>query len=791
MPAMLSALDRKLLRDLARLWAQVLAVSLVLACGAATLILAIGAYRSLQDTRAAFYERYRFGHVFATLTRAPLSLGRRIEAIEGVSAVSLRIVKPVILDIEGLAEPAAGLAVSLPSDNGNGVNRLYLRSGRLPEPGRAGEVAVIESFATANGFSPGDSFSAIMNGAKRRLTISGVVLSPEYIYAIGPGDMVPDQRRFGVFFLPREALAGLYGMQGSFNDVALTLLAHADARAVMDELDALLRAHGGAGAYERADQISNAFLDAELTQLNAMAKVIPPIFLLVSAFLVHMILSRLIALEREHIGLLKAIGYSNLAVAFHYGKIVVAVVLIGLLIGSLAGSWLGRGLTRLYGDFFSFPFLVFRSSFDLYALAGIVSLTAAMGGALTTILSAANLPPAVAMLPPPPASYRRLAGIAGRLARHVPPLSMMMLRSLAGRPLRAATTALGASLSVALLLAALFSYDSIDYMIDMVFFRMERQDAVLTFATARPPGVMQEVAYLPGVIAAEPFRSVPVRLVSGHREQRIQLTGIAEGARLSRFLDEEEAFVAPLPAGILLSRRLATKLALRPGDLATAIIAEQDDREARLPVAGILESYVGLTATMRLDALDRLMRDGNRISGARIEVDPARLGDLYDAVKSTPALGSIALTGLSRQRFRETIEENITTMTVVYVVLAVIITFGVIYNSARIQLSERARELASLRVLGFTRAEVSAILLGEIAVIVLLAQPLGWLLGYALAWAVTRGFESDLYRVPLVVETSTFAWSSLVVLGAALASALVVRRRIDRLDLIRVLKTRE
>lgn len=784
-------LDRKLLRDLARMWAQVLAIALVMACGVATIVIAIGAYRSLEETRAAFYERYRFGSVFASATRAPLHLRDRIARLPGVSGVELRVVRPVLLDMPGMVEPATGFAVSIPDRGEPSVNRLYLRTGRLPESGRPGEVAVTEPFALAHRMEPGSTFTALMNGRRQLLTVTGIVLSPEYIYSIGPGDMMPDPRRFGVFFMSRAVLAGLFDMNGAFNDVALRTQRGANLRIIVDDLDRILQPYGGSGAHDRTDQTSHAFLDNELIQLRAMAAVIPPVFLFVAAFLVNMILSRLITLEREQIGLLKAIGFGPLAIAWHYAKLTLLIVAVGLAIGALSGNWMGRSLTRLYAEFFSFPFLIFRQSLDLYVLAGGVTVVAALAGAARAIWSVVALPAAIAMQPPAPTRYRTFFSGGAAYLRFLSQLTIMAMRHLVRWPVRTLLTTLGTSMSVALLVTALFSFDSIDFMIDTTFFQIERQNATITFVQDRSPRAMAAVERLPGVMRAEAFRSTGVILRNGHRERRLAISAVPVGADLGRILDVDLRPVDPPPVGLLVSERVATLLSLRAGDMVEAELLQKDHRIVRVPVTAIVQSFVGLAVTMRSDALDRLLGEGPRVSGARVSVDPSQLPDLYRAVKETPAVASIALQDASRQRFRETIEQNITIMTTVYTALAVIITFGVIYNSARIQLSERARELASLRVFGFTRGEVSGVLITELGVMVLLAQPLGWLLGYLFSWSVVKGFESDLFRVPFVINTATFAFSSLVVVGVAAISALIVRRRIDHLDLVSVLKTRE
>lgn len=787
----MTVLNRKLLRDLRRMWVQVLAIALVMACGVATLVMAVGAYRSLGETQAALYDRYRFATVFAGLTRAPEHLRGRLAAIAGVSSVELRIVRPVVLDIAGMSEPASAIVVSIPDSGEASANRLYIRSGRLPDPGRTGAVAISESFALAHSMQPGSRFSAVLNGRKVTLTASAIVLSPEYVYAIGPGDMVPDPRRFGVLFMPHSALAGLFDMEGAFNDVAIRTQRHVLLEDVIDAVDDILRPYGGRGAHGRSDQVSHAFLDAELTQLRAMALVLPPVFLFVAAFLVNMILTRVITLEREQIGLMKAIGYGSFSVGWHYAKFSLLVAMVGIALGSAAGFWLGRGLTRLYGEFFSFPFLVFRQGADLYIIAGMTSALAAVAGSSRAILGIVRLAPAIAMQPPAPTRYRTLFGSARRFSLPVPQLTMMAWRHLLRWPLRTAMTTLGTSLAVALLVTALFTYDAVDFMVETAYFQSERQDATVQFGKDLAPAAMHAVAQLPGVMGAEAFRSAAVILRNGYRQRRLAIVTISPGADLARVLDTDLRPVDAPASGLMISERVAAVLGLATGDKVEVELLEQAGRKATLSITGIVRSYIGLGAYMHPDALDRLIGNGPRLSGARILADPARLDELYTAVKETPSISSVALQSISRQRFRETIAENIGLMSGVYIALAFIITFGVVYNSARIQLSERARELASLRVLGFTRPEVSGVLLTELAAIVLLAQPLGWLIGWAFSRAVVKGLESDLFQVPFVIERSTFALASLIVVSVAIFSAMVVRNRIDRLDLISVLKTRD
>ncbi len=783
-------LDRKLLRDLKRMWAQALAIALVMASGVATYVLASGAYHSLDETRAAYYLRYRFADVFAQVRRAPTSVAEQIAVIPGVAAAEPRITHLSLLDVEGLAEPASGMAVSIPDLHEPRLNLPHLREGRLPERARTDEVTVNEAFAKAHRMQVGSTFKALLNGKKRELKIVGVALSPEFIYALGPGDLMPDDRRFAILWMSEKALAAIFDLDGAFNAVSVKLLPGASEVEVIKQLDDALARYGGTGAYGRKDQLSHAFLDAELRQLDALRRVMPPIFLLVSAFLINITLARMIALEREQIGLLKALGYGPLPIAAHYVKIVLAITAVGIVIGSVVGAWLGKGLTRLYAEFFHFPFLIFRHDADVYATAALVSILAAVVGALKAVRDVLALAPAVAMQPPAPTRYRQLS-----LGRLVPStlfsqLTIMALRHIGRWPFRAAATTLGISFGVALLVTALLSFDSVELMIDVAFFRTERQQATLNFTDETHGRALGVVQRLPGVLRAEPYRSVSVRLRNGHLQRKLSIVGKPRQMDLSRVLDLDFKPVTLPESGLVVGERVAEILQLRRGDVVEVEILEGRRGVRQVPVADVIKSYFGLAVFMDIDALDTLVY-GARLTGVHISYDARHQGDLFTAIKSTPGIGSIALQRHALARFRETIAQNINYSVTIYVALATIIAFGVVYNSARIQLSENARELASLRVLGFTRGEVSRVLLTELALLTLAAIPLGWMIGYGFGWLLIQAFSSDLYRVPFVIEVATYAKASLVVLAATAASALIVRRRIDNLDLIAVLKTRD
>lgn len=787
----MDALDIKLLRDFRRLWAQALAIALVLACGVAIFLTSFGMYRALDETRAAYYERNRFADVFVRARRAPVPLAREIAEIPGVANVETRVVGSVILDIPGRVKTAVGEVISLPEDGLPRLNRPLLRSGRLPDPDASHEVAVNAPFAEANGFVPGDSFRVNLNGRQRELAITGTFLSPEFIYTIGPGQLMPDNRSYGILWMPERAVAAAFDMTGAFNGLSLSLTRGANENEVIDRLDDLLEPYGGLGAHGRDLQLSNSFIDAEIQQLRNLSLVLPPVFFGISAFLVNMVLGRIVALERAEIGLLKAIGYSSREVCLHYLMLAGLVALVGIVIGWGVGSWLSRSLAVLYADFFDFPYLVYRVSYDVYAIAAAIALGAAGIGAARAALRAARLSPAVAMAPPAPPHYSR--NLFDRLlaALRLSQPAMMVLRGILRWPLRSALTTLGLALAVAVMVAATFTYDSLDEIIDGFFYRSNRQDVVLLFADEQPLSVLEEVRRLPGVLAVEGQLYLPAELRHGHRTKRIALEARPVGSDLSRAIDAEGRVVEPPEGGIVLSERLAVRLGAAPGDLVEVAFLGNRRETHVVPVAGLANQYIGLGAFMDYATVNRLFRQAPRITTANLLIDEAQEDALHARLKEMPALSGTIMLTESRRSFEDTIAENVVIMNTIYATIAILITLGVAYNGARVQLSERARELASLRILGFTRAEVSSILMGETLLLALAAQPLGWGLGWAIAWSMTEGFTSDLYAIPLVLKPATFALASLVVLAASLGAVLIVRRRLDRMDLVAAMKTRE
>ena len=785
------AIDKKLWRELWGMRLQALAIAMVIVSGVSIFIMSLSTLESLFETRRTYYSEHHFAEVFASLKRAPLSLVTRIAELPGVDKVESRVVAYVNLDVAGFADPVSGHLISLPDDSRGLLNQIYLREGRLIEPGRDDEVLVVEEFAKAHRLQPGDKLRATINGRRKSLTIVGIALSPEYIYQIAPGAMFPDHKRYGVFWMARSPLATAYDMDGAFNDVSMTITPGTHVETLLDRLDNLLKPYGGIGAFARKDQLSNRFLSEELKQQQTIATVFPVIFFGVAAFLLNVALSRLISLEREQVAALKAFGYSNWAVGLHYAKLVLMIVAIGIVIGSVVGTYLGKGMSDIYMRLYSLPYMIYVLKPQVVVAAAFISIVVALLGAMHAVRKAAKLPPAQAMRPEAPAVYHATLVERLGLQRWFSQPTRMILRHIERRPFKSLLTTLGIAMACGIVMVSGFQEGAMDYMVEVQYGLSQREDLIVIYTDPTSQRSLYSLRSLQGVEQVEGFRTVPARLRFQHYSYRTAVHGIEPDGHLTRLLDTELKPIHVPGEGVVLTDYLAEILHIQPGDLLTVEVLEGSRPTVQVPVVGTAKQYLGVNAYMQRAALNRLLKEGYALTGALLTVDDRYRREVYAELKDMPRIAGVVEHEAAIRAFYDTLAETIVFFTFITTILGATISFGVVYNSMRIGLSERNRELASLRVLGFERNEIAYILLGELALLTLVAIPIGLLIGYGLCAYLASQFDTDLYRVPLVLGLRVYALAALVVIVSAVISGWMIRRNLAHLDMVAVLKTKE
>lgn len=787
----MSLLDRKLLRDISAMRGQVLTIALLVAAGVAVFVGSVSTYVSLRSGCERFYAAARFPQIFVTLKRAPLSIVPRLNAIAGVVAVEPRIVREVIMDWPAASQPVSARMVSLSHGGDEQLARLYLRRGTAPEPGASRSASVNEAFADANGVKQGDDIRVVLNGKVQAFRVSGIALSPEYIYAVRPGLPIPDDRLYAILWVDRSAAEAAFDMKGAFNDALVSLGPGVDPKPVIEELDRLLEPYGSIGAVERRDQPSNRFLEDELNQQEVMSITIPVIFFGVAAFLLNSALGRLVAAQREQIAALKALGFPTATLTLHYLKLVIVIVMIGSVLGIAGGFGFGEAMMASYHGFFRLPDLPFTlASWSL--VAGIaISLAAGSLGILTALQEVVGLAPAVAMRPAAPPGFRRSFIEALVPGKVVKARRMMMLRNMTGRPFRSVLTVIGIACAVPMMVLGIFWRDAIDQMIDLQFHLVERGNTTVTFPHPMDRAIIRDLARLPGVLAVEGQRIVPVRLRAGQLSYLTSVIGLSPNDQLRRPHDAALRPIAASHEGITLTRRLADRLKVKPGDLVTVEVMEGRRKKRDLPVSAIVDESIGMASYMDINTLNRFTGEGAVVSAASMYVEPTALPVLGRRFKNLPTIESVSMKAYTLSSFLDKIAGLVFVSAGILTAFAMIITIGVVYNSARISLQERAWELASLRVLGFTRGEVASILFGEFAVEIVLGIPIGMLLSHRVIVLIAKFHSNESFQIPAVIAPRTYLIAAGVVLVAAAASASIVRWRADRLDLVAALKTRE
>jgi len=785
------SLDRKLLRDLWRLKWQMMAIALLIACGVSVAVMSFSAQRALAGAQAAFYADTRFADVFAQAKRAPLSRVHELTRIEGVTTADGRILDVGLMDVPGLARPAMVRLISLPDDEGRALNRIRLSRGRMPDPRQTDEAVVLKTFMDAAGVKLGDRLTAVVQGRAFTFTVVGAVLSPEYVYVPAPESFMPDDAHQAVLWAPRPTVERAAGMSGTFNAVALKLAPGASTAAVLADVDRILAPYGGRAAYARKDQASHAFLAAELKELSTSASILPPIFLIIAAALVHLTVSRLVDAEREQIGLLKAFGYRDSEAARPYLRMAIAIGLVGAIAGGLVGGTLAAAIVDQYRDYFRFPVLAVRFHWLAFGGASAVAVAATVAGSLAAVRRAAALSPAVAMQPLRPATYR--AGLLDRLVRGaaIDQATRVIVRNLERFPVRSLLATLGLAASLTLLVGTQFLFDSLDKVVDQAYYRTQRWSEAISFAEPRSIASLGETLRLPGVLAAEPVRTVAARLQANGREELTRIVGLEPDGRLDRPLDARDRRVPFKGRGLVVSEALADRLGLEAGDEVRVEVIDGRGPAAVLPVSGLARDYSGFAAYMDRRRLNVLMGEGDLVGGAHLQLAADRRSSFYRAIERTPQIVGASSRDETVASWRQAMAEAFRVTVSFYVGFAGAIAFGVAYNTSRIALSERARDLATLRVLGFGEGECAYILVGELAVLALVAIPLGVLGGQALAHGLVAAYSRDEVRLPAIIGQRSYGISLLAYLAAVIVAGGLVARRIWSFDLVAVLKTRD
>jgi putative ABC transport system permease protein len=784
------AFNKKLLRDLSELKIQGLTLSFLLISGVSLLVASWSAYNSLSRAQHDYYEGYGFADVFAELKSAPESILSRLASIQEIERIESRIIQTGLVKPNGQTEPAVGKFLSLPQDLRLGINRIHLREGRLPEFDSVLPEAIVHAaFAGAHQLKVGSRLKVQLLGKELELLISGVGISPETIYAISPASPLPDDKHFGIFWLQRPVFERLIGMGGAFNSVVAKLRPGADAKPAIEALNRELERYGSRGAIGRDRQLSHSFISDEISQQKSTAIFAPTVFLGVAAFLVNIVVSRLVTIQRQQIAMLKAVGFFDREIIIYYLKLVSSISILGILPGIILGAFLGEWMANQYRNYYHFPRLDFSLNLASVMLGMIAGLIPAFAGAFSSIRKAVNLPPAEAMRAPAPPKFAQAFAFSGRFTSRIGPRARMVLRNAILRRSRLLMTVLGVALAISLVVLSGFWRDSVDLLMGTQFQVVQREDISLDLLRPRPTSVLREISRLDGVIAVEGMRILPARIRFQQHTREVAIAGHPEASNMRKFSDGSFHQMKQPVEGLLISRYFARTWGVKHGDKLQVESLEGASRIREFTISGFIDDVFGQSVVMPVDMMWNWLDEAESYNLVLLQVDPLRLDSLYLRLKQHPEIAGVTVKTMMYRSLLKTFGKVIMNSVFVLMTFSTLIAVGVIYNGARVNFSERTRELASLQVFGFSLRETYFVFFGEAALYVALSLLPGCFIGWLLSRASVNLLNTEVFSFPVHITGFTYMSAIGTVMFAFVVSGTIAWRMLKRLDIVESLKT--
>lgn len=792
----MTPLNRKLCRDIILARGQLAAVAAIMAVGVAAYVGMSGTCRNLEAAKRSYYTRCQMADFWVHLKKAPVSEVAALSAMDDVAALRTRISYQVTVDLDDVARPLTGLVVSMPAERRAVINDIVLKRGGYFSRKRRNEVIVSDDFATKRGLTPGDRVHLLLNNQRKELFVVGTADSSEFTYLVSPGGIVPDPANYGVFYIKRRYAEEVFDFEGACNEVVGRLVPSAQRRPerVLQTIETRLATFGVISKTALKQQPSNFILTNEIQQGKEMATMLSSIFLLVAALVLNVLLSRMAEQQRTVVGTLKAIGYTNRQILRHFFGFGIVVGAMAGLAGWPGGYWLSHAMTNMYRPIFDFPRLDNQLYPSLMAQGMVMSLVFAVLGTLRGVRAVQRLKPAEAMRPRPPQTGRSVILERWRWFWHrLGFQTQMVLRGLFRTRVRTLVGIFAAAMGAAIMVAAFYYRDAFVYLIQFQYEEIDRSDYTLVFRDERGDGALAEVRDLPGVNRAEPLLTVAGTLHHGRHRKKSAITGVKPDAQLTVPRDANAERVRVPRTGLLLTRQLAEILHAQPGDRLTLIPNRGLRRPVDVPVVRVVDSYLGLGAYADIDYLDHVVGEASALNQIQLSVDRGlrTRRALYRELKRLPTLQAVVATRQAKENVEDEMLKMMTTMAYFLIAIAAVIYSGSILNAALISISERQREIATLRVLGYGPRAIGGIFLRESLIVNVVGALLGLPLGYFISLASAAGFDSELFRMPRVIQPISLVVTVVLAIVMCLASHFIVQTVINKMDWREAIKVKE
>ncbi|WP_339735419.1 FtsX-like permease family protein [uncultured Gimesia sp.] len=794
----MKVLHRKLLRELFAAKGVLAAIISIIAVGIGCFIAMSSTYDNLEYSRKNYYRLCHMADFSVELKKVPIGDLATLTDVPGVINILPRIIFEVTASLEGVEKPLSGKVVSLPAHENAPINSIVIKQGSYFTDQRQEEVIVNDAFARAHNLRPGDRIQLILNNRLQDLLIVGTAISSEYVYLIGPGGLVPEPETYGVFYLKHNYAEDVFGFEGAANQILGQLAPEFQnanrVRQVLDQLELNLDDFGVFSTTPLEQQSSHWFLKSEIDGLKVSATILPTIFLIVAALALNLLMSRMAEQQRTVVGTFKALGYSNQEMFLHFIQFGLLIGIAGGIFGTLIGYSLAGAMTAQYRNFFEFPSLTNQMYPRVILLGMLISVFFAVLGTFRGVRSVVRLSPAEAMRPKPPLRARRI--LLEKIQVFWNALDFrwqLVLRDIFRNRTRTLGGLLSATVGAMLLLVTFSMYDSAFALLDFQYDKLLLSDIDIGFKDDHDYSAFYESQQIPGVDYAEPLFQVGCTLKNGIHEKKVGIIGILSDARLTIPRDTAGARVEVPQTGILVTRKLADILQVQAGDSIKMIPVSGDRIARQVPVMKIIDSYLGLSVYADFHYLNRLMGESSSLTSVQLKTNPrpAVTRQIYRELKQVPAIQSVNSIRDQKDKLQEVLVEQMVVMIVVVIIFSCLIFFGSILNASLISLSERQQEIATLRVLGYTPAEVGSIFLRESLCINLPGILLGLPTGYWAAKGINIAYDTELFRMPFTIGTMSWVYTVLLGILFTLISHWPVQKAIQKMDWLTALNVKE
>jgi putative ABC transport system permease protein len=792
----METLDRKLFRDICQSWHMLLAVSAIIAVGIGCFVGMLSAARNLEYARSTYYSSCRLADIWIDLKKAPTEEVKRLAMIPGISEIRERIQFQVFLDLAGTEKPIGTMVLSLPDEQEPVINNIIIRTGTYFTHDRANEVIISEKFAKARNIVPGDRIPAILNNQRKELIVVGTAISAEFVYMVSPGSMIDDPGSYGLMYIKRSFAEDTFGFNGACNSVVGLLAPEArqEAERIVKTLSDRLEPYGVFAALSRAEQFSPMILDGELKELNNMAFIFPSFFLVVATLLLNVLMIRLAEQQRTVIGTLKAIGYENRALIFHFLKFAVTVGLAGGILGCLFGYWLAGVNTRMYVQYFTFPQLT-NMFYPTLLLAGLsVSIFFSILGTLKGIRHIMRLDPAEAMRPAsPPMGGAVFLEKIHWFWQKLDVQWQMILRGLLRNKGRTAVAVISAVMGSSIVVLTFGFVDSLDEMVRQQFDTVLRSDYHLTFQDEKSFSTFDEIRRLPGIIHAEPVVIVPCTFQVRNHFKRSAIMGIIPNGELTTPTNAKGESI-PLPStGLLMTDRLMEQLKVSAGDSVDVRPVKGERRTLTLPVVQGISSMVGMAVYADYDWLNHVLGKEPVISEVRVLAahGPTEKREFMNRVRNMPGLEILTDLGEQKEALNRQLNGMMRYSAFIMILFAAVIFFGAILNGTLIAISERRVEMATFRAMGYFESEVARLFLRENMLTNVIGTLIGLPVGHWMLVGIMQLFITDAYSFPAKLNAVSYVYTVALAVLFVLLSQGIVKRAIRKQNWVEVLSLKE